>query len=410
MGASKVVIIGGGISGLICARTLHRSGVSFQLFESGDQVGGRVRTDLLNGFKLDRGFQVLLDSYPECHKQLDFEALQLKAFQPGALVRYRNAFIEFTDPWRQPSSALKTLFAPIATVRDKFKLARLRKDVRVPKPNDPCTTRQYLLDRGLSSRVIESFFRPFFGGVFLEQELSTSSGKFEFLFDRFGTGNATIPKEGMGQIALQLTETLPPESVRLSSPVKAVSSNQVVLESNQVVEADAVVVATDCFSAAKLLGDPVPPKSHSVYCLYFSAPKRKDRRPILVLNGESVGPINHLCWLSAVNPHYAPASQDLLSVTVLSHDAQPLETLQQRCVERLRSWYGNEVADWSHLRTYSIPNALPVQDSQFRPETIPLRHASGVYRCGDYIEYASLNGAMVSGRRCAEAVLESLGT
>ncbi len=410
VGASKVVIVGGGVSGLVCARTLHRSGVPFQLFESGDQVGGRVRTDLLNEFKLDRGFQVLLDSYPECQDQLDFEALELRSFQPGALVRYRGKFVELTDPWRKPSAALKTLFAPVATFLDKVKLARLRNDVRGRNSSEDRTTEQYLQDRGLSSRVIESFFRPFFGGVFLERELSTSSGKFKFLFDKFGTGNATLPKEGMGQITRQLMESLPPESLALSSPVKAVFSNRVVLDSDDVIDAGAVVVATDGFTASRLLGDPVPPKSHSVYCLYFAASKRSDRRPILVLNGESGGPINHLCWLTAVNQHYAPARQDLLSVTVLNHDAGPPDTLLRRCMDQLQAWYGNEVADLSHLKTYEIRDALPVQDSQFRPGTIPVRHASGVYRCGDYIEFASLNGAMLSGRRCAEAVLESLET
>jgi phytoene dehydrogenase-like protein len=405
---SKVVIVGGGIAGLVCARTLHRQGVPFHLLEAADDVGGRVRTDHVNGFQLDRGFQVLLESYPECKQQLDFKALDLQPFDSGALIRYRGRFIEFSDPWRKPSAAFKTLMAPNASLGDKIKLARLRKEVRRSKHRSASTTKQFLLERGLSSRVVDSFFRPFFGGVFLEQELSTCSGKFEYLFDKFGTGRAVIPQQGMGQIPHQLMDALPREFISLSAPVSSVSSRRVVLEGGEVLEADAVVVATDALAAAQLLGEPEPPKAHSVFCVYFAAPKRASRRPILILNGDTEGPINHLCWLSSAARGYAPAEQDLLSVTVLSQYGKSDESLSQRCRDQLKSWFGEETSDWEHLKTYEIKNALPVQDQSFKAGSLPLRHTSGIFRCGDYIEFASLNGAMETGRRCAEAVMESL--
>ena len=406
-----VAIIGGGLSGLSCARRLHAAGCSWKIFEADSAVGGRVQTDKLDGFLLDRGFQVLLDNYTECREQLDLSAMDLRAFEPGALVRYRGRFHEFSDPLRKPSSVLRTLIAPMGSWRDKIRLSRLR---RLTDPRQEAnrtqfeglTTHEFLREYGFSKRLIDSFFRPFFGGVFLESDLATSAGKFRFLFNRFGTGNATIPNRGMSEIPRQLMKPLPADNVRLGIHVNSVTRQRVHLANGDDVDADAVVVATDQTTAARLLGEPEVDQPLGVGCVYFAAP-REQRRPILVLNGEGTGPINSLCWLSAAAEGYAPEGQDLASVTVLENSLKS-EELVKACLTQLQDWYGNEVTQWRHLRTYEIPNALPKQGRTYEPGSCKIRHSSGVFRCGDYMEYASLNGAMVSGRECAEEVLRQL--
>ncbi|MEC8241212.1 MAG: NAD(P)/FAD-dependent oxidoreductase [Planctomycetota bacterium] len=407
-----VAIIGGGMSGLSCARRLNAEGCSWKIFEADSAVGGRVQTDKLDGFLLDRGFQVLLDNYVECRNQLDFAAMDLRAFEPGALVRYQGRFHEFSDPLRKPSSIFRTLFAPMGSWRDKIKLSRLR---RLTDPRQESslarfaglTTREFLSKYGFSKRLIDSFFQPFFGGVFLESDLRTSAGKFRFLFHQFGTGNATIPNLGMGEIPRQLVNALPPENICLGHKVESLSRQRVHLANGDDVDADAVVVATDQTTAVRLLGEPEVDRPHGVWCVYFAAP-RDERRPILVLNGEGTGPINSLCWLSAAADGYAPEGQDLASVTVLQN-AWDSEGMVEACLTQLQDWYGDEVTRWRHLRTYHVPNALPKQGSTFETGSCNIQHSSGIFRCGDYMEYASLNGAMVSGRECAEEVLRQLG-
>ena len=204
-----VIIIGGGLAGLSCARELCARGLSCQLLEASDEIGGRVRTDALDGFLLDRGFQVFLTAYPEAQAVLDYPQLRLRRFAPGALVRYGGRFHRFTDPWRQPQHLLATLFSRVATLTDKLRIARFRRDTTRGELegiyNRPETTTLELLRvRGFSRVIIERFFRPFLGGVFLDQQLLTSSRMCEFVFRMFATGDAALPENGMGEIPRQL--------------------------------------------------------------------------------------------------------------------------------------------------------------------------------------------------------------
>ena len=188
-----VVIVGAGLSGLCCARQLQQQGVGFVLLESSDRVGGRVRTDVVEGFRLDRGFQVFLTSYPEAQRILDFESLQLKPFLPGALVRYGGRFHELTDPWRRPFAAVRSLWSPIGSLADKLRVASLRRQslrgTIEDRFRDPETTSLQSLQRsGFSSSMIDRFFKPFLGGIFLDAELQSSSRMLHFVFRMFSTG------------------------------------------------------------------------------------------------------------------------------------------------------------------------------------------------------------------------------
>ena len=408
-----VIIVGAGLSGLCCALRLQQAGVNCSVLEASDGVGGRIRTDVVDGFLLDRGFQVFLTSYPEAQQVLDFPSLQLKAFQPGALVRHAGSFHELTDPWRRPWAAIRSLFTPIGTWTDKLRVAQFRNQAmrgtledQLARPET--TSLQALKSVGFSESMIDRFFRPFLGGIFLDADLTTSSRMLYFVFRMFSSGTACLPAAGMEAIPLQIADRLQPGTLQLNSPVAMVEPLKVRLSSGQELETQAVVVASDGPSAAKLLGTSEPVSGQGVTCLYFAASKPPVDRPILLLNGEGRGPINNLCVPTTVTSNYGPAGQSLISVTVLQNPTDA-NLLMADVLDQLRDWFGTQVDTWRHLKTYSIPYALPSQPSQAlnEPER-SVRWKPGLYVCGDHRDNASIQGAMTSGRRAAEAVLEDL--
>lgn len=415
MSNPDVLIVGGGLAGLSCAREVHRSGRSFVLLDADDRVGGRVRTDTVNGFTLDRGFQVLLMAYPETQRVLDYDALDLHAFHDGALIRYDGAFHRISDPFRHPFTAPGTLIAPIGTLADKLRVGRLR--LRLLRDTlstvfmrEETTTIDALHHRWkFSDRMVDRFFRPFFGGIFFDTALQASSRMFEFVFKMFAEGQATLPAAGMEALPRQLADGLPASSVRSNTPVASIDGQQVRLDDGSTLDAPAVVVATDAPRAQLLIQDIQPTDARSTTCLYYAAENSPLDAPLLVLNGDGDGPINNLSVPSDVAPSYAPDGQALVSVVVVGSPPASDDALEDQVRQQLRDWFGASVELWDHLRTYRIPYALPEQRPPFlSPPERPVRRRSGLYVCGDHRYTASLNGAIGSGRAAANAVLNDL--
>jgi phytoene dehydrogenase-like protein len=214
----------------------------------------------------------------------------------------------------------------------------------------------------------------------------------------------------MQAIPLQLADRLPPNTVRLNSPVASVDDGGVTLVSGERIDAQAVIVATEEPAAARLLGLPVPEKWCGTRCLYFAADKPPLEQAMLVLNGDQAGLINNLCVPSQVAPAYAPAGSALISVTVPGRPQLNESALIQSVREELIAWFGEEVRHWRHLRTYAIDYALPSRKAgSLSPVAKPNRVAGRKLVCGDAWETASINGALRSGRLAAEAVLPMLG-
>jgi len=410
---SDVIIIGAGLAGLCCAKKLHEEGVDFTLLDASDGVGGRIRTDVVDGFRLDRGFQVFLTSYPEAKRVLDYSALKLKPFLPGASIRFEGRFHQLTDPWRRPLAAMSSVFSPIGSLADKLRVARVRRRVtrgsleeRFQEPET--TTYDALKQAGFSEAMIDRFFRPFLGGIFLDSSLQTSSRMFSFVFRMFSLGEAALPAEGMEAIPRQLAAALPEERIRTSTTVTQIEPEGVTLASGEQLECRAVVVATDGPSSVRLLGGESLHVGQGVSCIYFATDSPPSQQPVLVLNGEGQGPVNNLCIPTNVTSTYGPSGQSLVSVTVLETPADEQQLLRD-VRKQLSDWYGPAVEQWRHLRTYRIPYALP---RQFPPALAeprrPVRVKPNLYVCGDHRDNASIQGAMVSGRRAAESLLEEL--
>jgi len=409
-----VLVVGAGVSGLCCALHLQRRGRGVVVVEAQEQVGGRVRTDLVGGFLLDRGFQVLLTAYPEARDMLDLEALDLGRFAPGAVIRSGARFARIADPFRRPGDALRSLLSGVATPLDALRIARLR--YRVGRGaaldllgGDSRVVLDALRAEGFSERLIERFFRPFLGGVLLDRELRGSSRALEFLFRMFAEGDAALPARGMGAIPVQLAARLAPDSLRTRTRVARLDGRGATLESGQRIEASAVVVATAARAAAKLVPGLAVPDANPACCVYFDAPCAPDVDDFLVLDGNGDGPVNELCVPSRVVPGYAPQGRALVSASVLGPVGRDDEALEAAVRRQLGSWFGPEVATWKRLRIDRISDALPFQPpGPFEPTRRSAHLGNRLFICGDHRDLASLQGAMASGRQAAMEVADAL--
>ena len=396
------------MAGLACAVQLHRAGQEVRIFEASDAVGGRVRTDIVDGFLLDRGFQVYLDRYPETGKLLDLEALDLKAFEPGALIYRDGRLHRLMDVFRRPANAWSSVTAPVGSLADKLRVGLMRMKIlnssfEAIAVREDRSTATYLRDCGFSEAIIDRFFRSFYGGIFLERALRTSSRMFEFTFKLFGQGSATVPAQGMGEIPKQLAALLPDGSIQLNQAVQAVGIDSITLESGERIQGCATVVATDGSAAHALLPElegPAP-EWRSVTTLYFAADRSPIREAIICLNGSGSGTVNNVCVISDAAPCYAPEGQSLLSVSVLG--LVEADDLVEQVRSELLEWFGPEVSSWRHLRTDHIRRGLPEQlPNCSAPNSI---HQAGVWVCGDHLSSASIEGAVVSGKQTAAAIL-----
>ncbi len=317
-----VIVVGAGLAGLCCARELHAAGLEVLVLERGDAPGGRVRTDEVDGFLLDRGFQVLLTAYPEARRALDYERLGLRPFENGALIRRDGGFARIADPFRHPLQALRGLRDAPGSLPDKLRVARLRRRLSRFSLNElltapQVTTAEALRREGFSSDLVDAFFRPFLGGVFLDPSLETSSRLFAFVFKLFSEGEAALPAAGMQAIPRQLAEGLPAGDLRFGATVESAAPGEVVLAGGERLTAPAVVVAADGPEAARLTGAVEAPAARAVTTLHYAAERSPVGEPVLVLNGEGRGPVNDLCVPSDVAPSYAPPGAALVSATVL---------------------------------------------------------------------------------------------
>jgi len=412
---NEVIIVGAGLAGLACARRLAAAGVPFVILEADRRIGGRLKTDQVDGFLLDHGFQVLQTAYPEAQRNLDYDRLELKPFAPGAIIRTKDKFYTVADPRHRPQKLWSTATAPIGTIGDRLRMVKLAAKVRRTKVADlfqrpDMTTLDFLKAEGFSEKIVQTFFIPFFSGISLDPKIEVSSRVFQYIFRIFAEGDVALPAHGMGSIPAQLAENLPDGSIRTASRVGFIHQGKVELTSGEIMKSRALVLATEGPETARLLGSRQTIASNGELCLYYAAAAPPMEQPYLILNGERSGWINSLTVPSQVAPSYAPPGQSLISVVVIGQMSSDDDTVEAAVRGQLTAWFGARVRDWRHLKTYRIVHALPAQPPPMPDPTAAVIPAKpGIFVCGEYGSVPGIQWAMLSGRLTADAVKEELG-
>ena len=406
--SEDVVIVGAGLAGLAAATHLARHGVAACVLDSGNDVGGRVRTDIVEGFRLDRGFQLYNPAYPEGQRVLDHDALALKPFIAGAQVRLRKRRARIADPRRQPSwlvpSALAPLGSPLAEVRfAAYALSRSRMPIDQLEREPDITAAQALSDAGIDSALLNRLLRPFLGGVFLESSLSTSRRFMDVVLRSFVRGTPSVPSLGMGEIPAQLARRLP-RPVQLNTAVLELRDTSVVTEHGPIT-CRAVIIATDPTAAAGLIPGLVAPPGRSVTTWYHRVPdghQLADGHAVLTLDGAGGGPLINSVVLTHAAPSYSAQGETLVSSSALGvHESTATDDRVRTHLARL---YDTDTRAWEQIAVYPIPYALPAMNVPLDIRS-PVRLERGRYVAGDHRDTASIQGALVSGRRAAQSLL-----
>ncbi len=406
---ADVVVVGGGLAGLSAAVRLHRAGLAVIVCEASDEVGGRVRTDRRDGFLLDRGFQVVLPAYPELRRQVGLSALRLRPFLRGTLAMTAGGRAYLAGPWHGRRAAAATADFLFGHPRDSLALAALSlRDMLAPDQairatNPAITTLQDLRGR-VGQATLTEVLRPFLAGVFLDPSLDTPARLFHLIWRCFLRGGGALPAGGMQMLPLLLADGLPAGTVRTGTEVTEVAESVVRTNTGEEIQARAVVIATDGTAAAALLPELARPAWHSVTTFYYRLPASPLGTPVLVIDGRDELLLN-AAVLSDAAPSYAPAGLALAAASVPGR-AEP--ALEPRVRSGLARMYDTSTRDWELLDVYAIPRALPVLAAG-QPLGRPVRLGPGRYVCGDHRDTPSVQGALVSGRRAARAVLADLG-
>lgn len=417
-----VSVVGGGLAGLVAARHLAAGGVSVTVLERNDAVGGRVRTREEDGYRFDRGFQVLFTAYPAVRQELDLEALDLRRFAPGAVLARPDHRSTLSDPFREPTALPATLFNPDITLGDKLRVAKLRRELTSTDPEeifagDDQSIESFLREYGFSSKFIENFAAPFYGGITLDRSLETSAKVFEYTFRTLSLGATAVPAGGMGEIPVQLGEYAKRNGASLETGLEVESiladgDGATVVADGESRNADAVVVATDPKTARELTGlESIPTEARACLTQYYalSAGTDLETGKRLLLNAGEDGP-NHVVPHSEVAPEYAPEDATLVSATYLGEREEDEDELAETSRRTLESWFPERRFDrFDLLATERVDFAQFAQPPGIHDELPDVRDPEGpIYLAGDYTQWSSIQGALESGHEAAQAVLEDL--
>ncbi len=408
-GQYDVIVIGAGLAGLTAAKKLEEYNLRVLVLEAEDRVGGRLKTDESEGFLFDQGFQVLLTAYPEARKYLNYDELNLKTFKAGAVCYNKKNVFTVKDAGNNPLTALNMAFSPVGSLMDKVRMgnlkARLMKKDLESIFNDPeLSTIEYLEQKGFSDRIIQRFFKPFFGGIFLENELVTSSRMFEFVFKMFSEGQTAVPAKGMEEIPKQLKDKLKTSRFRFHTKVKSVRGTSVTLANSEVIEAKQLIIACDAEHILENMKGSIRWNKTANY--YFEADRSVLKQNIIALNYAEDGLVNHFTVISDAAPEYSARGKSLVSVSLREIPNRSVEEVSRDIQNELSVTYGPEVQQWRFIRNYHIKKALPaLTDLKHEVSFTETRLAENLYLAGDHLLNGSINAALKSGELAAKAAV-----
>lgn len=403
--SAPVVVVGAGLAGLACARALSATGAAVLLLEAGDAVGGRMRTDRVAGFAIDRGFQVLNTGYPELRRAVDLGAVDLRYLPRGVQVRRDGRLEDLPHPLAAPSAPWRALTSGAAGLGQKVALARyaaplvLGTAASVKRRRDVPAREAW---KDLPPEVVDRLLVPFLTGVVLEREITASRVFTDLMMRMFALGASAVPALGMQRVPESMAAALPPGVLRLEAPVASVAADGVTLEDGTTLEASAVVVAADAWTATRLvpaLG--APPEPRSVTTHYFAAPAWRGQSGTLVVDADG-SPVANSVILTASAPEYSGDGRSLIATSVVTTGrTEPVDP--QVVLATARAMHEAPAGEWEPVAVREIPHALPAMTAP-HPLRRPAR-VDGVYVAGDHRDTSSIQGALVSGRRVARAVL-----
>ncbi len=404
---ADVVVVGAGLAGLAAARHITDRGVDVLVLEAQDCVGGRARTDRVDDLLLDHGFQLLNAAYPEVPRVLDVPALQLQEFAAGVVVAHGGRRSVLADPRRSPAHLLSSLRAP-GSVREKLAFARWAVEVGYGDPtriktSDDAPLSVELQRRGITGRLRHAVVEPFLAGVLAEDGQETSRRFVDLLVRSFVRGTPALPAAGIQAMPEQLAAGLPVDCVQLGVRAQQVRGDRVTTSEGPVA-ASAVVVATDPTTAVGLTHTPTV-VMHGLTTYYHLADEAPTSSRMLHLDGDRRGPVLNTAVVSNIAPTYSRGRGSLIATTVLG--ARSDARTEQAVRAQLRLVYGADPRPWRLVATYPIARALPAMP----PGTAlrqPVDLGDGLFVAGDHRDTASIQGALVSGRRAGAAVLDRL--
>ncbi|MEZ0579099.1 NAD(P)/FAD-dependent oxidoreductase [Nocardioides sp. MH1] len=403
-----VVVVGAGLAGLACARDLARAGRSVLVLEAADRVGGRIVTDEVDGFQVDRGFQVLNTAYPALSAFVDLGALRLRGFPRGVRVRSGGVVRAVPHPLTSPTAAVRAATSGATGLRGKVALARYAGGLLVSSPaaikvrQDLPATEAWR--ERLPDQVVTDVLVPFMAGVVLDADVRTSRVFTDLMMRLFARGDSAVPAEGMQRLPEAIADQLPTGVVRLETPVAAVDRTAVVLADGRQLDASAVVVATDGWTATRLVPDLGPaPSPRGVTTYSFAAPPWARQDGTLAVDADGSGVVNSVV-LTASAPEYGDGRRALVSTSVLHTDGGPrLDACAAEAVAR--ELHEAPDADWELVATRHVPRALPAMPAPLELRKPTWCEGSGVWVAGDHRDTSSIQGALVSGGRVARSVL-----
>lgn len=419
----KVTIIGAGLAGLACARRLADNNIPVRLLERSASAGGRVKSKTINGYRIDLGFQVLLNAYPALQTFPELVALPLLPFPPGARIMLEHRLHTLSDPFRNPADALPSVITPVVSIQDKLLMWQLAAELnRRPlsslwdEPDQ--TIYRFLSRRGFSHAALELFFRPFIGGITLDETLGTSAAVFKFVWSMLSKGMATIPVGGMQSIPNAMLDVLMKKDVTTAfeksvTGLEKSESGWDVVTSTETFATEIVVVATDAWSLSELLPQSKSPAFRSQRCLWLAVDRFVDCGPSLILNPDTHSPLMTIAPMHAVDAERAPTGASLFAVTIrnssFSETTDQLVMRFHEAMQRNKVLLGFDTV--TCIADQTIEKAQFVQNPQhFRTGRIPATFPEGIHVCGEHSGTSSINGALESGLAVADEILRTLSS